>query len=152
MKHFAESEAACHIIAMGEVKDSWNVVVCFQEIEEMDADDIMARQVEQLDREKREMQMKLKLQEKRVDHFERAKRLEEIPLLTKQYEEFVVADKEFWDQEQEEKVTYRCKARKQNSEAKILLEVLGSCQLLTVLIIYKTIHTHKKYIHTKRGK
>ena len=36
-----------------------------QEIEEMDADDIMARQVEQLDREKREMQMKLKLQKKR---------------------------------------------------------------------------------------
>lgn len=32
----------------------------------MDADDIMARQVEQLDREKKEMQMKLKLQEKRV--------------------------------------------------------------------------------------
>ncbi len=75
-----------------------------QEIEEMDADDIMARQVEQLDREKREMQMKLKLQEKRVDHFERAKKLEEIPLLMKQYEEFVVADKEFWDQEQDEKI------------------------------------------------
>ena len=71
----------------------------------MDADDIMARQVEQLDREKREMQNKLKLQEKRVDHFERAKRLEEVPLLTKQYEEFVVADREFWDEEQEEKVT-----------------------------------------------
>ena len=66
--------------------------------------DIMARQVEQLDREKREMQMKLKLQEKRVDHFQRAKRLKEIPLLTKQYEEFVVADKEFWDQEQDEKI------------------------------------------------
>lgn len=32
----------------------------------MDADDIMARQVEQLDREKREMQMRLKLQDKRV--------------------------------------------------------------------------------------
>ena len=75
-----------------------------QEIEEMDADDIMARQVERLDREKRGMQMELKLQEKRVDHFERAKRLEEIPLLTKQYEEFVVADKEFWDQEQDEKI------------------------------------------------
>lgn len=72
-----------------------------QEIEEMDADDIMARQVEQLDREKREMQMRLKLQDKRVDHFERAKRLEEIPLLVKEYEEFVVADKEFWEQQQD---------------------------------------------------
>ena len=70
----------------------------------MDADDIMARQVEQLDREKKETQHKLRLQEKRVDHFERAKRLEEIPLLIKQYEEFVVADKEFWDEEQEKTV------------------------------------------------
>ena len=42
----------------------------------------------------------------KVDHFERAKRLEEIPLLMKQYEEFVVADKEFWEQQQDEKVAY----------------------------------------------
>ena len=34
----------------------------------MDADDIMARQVEQLDREKKEMQTKLKSQEKRVKY------------------------------------------------------------------------------------
>jgi len=32
----------------------------------MDADDILARQVEQLDKEKRELQIKLKTQEKKV--------------------------------------------------------------------------------------
>ena len=32
----------------------------------MDADDILARQVEQLDREKRELQLRLKTQEKKV--------------------------------------------------------------------------------------
>ena len=42
---------------------------CFlvkQEIEAMDADDILARQVEQLDKEKRELQTRLKTQEKKV--------------------------------------------------------------------------------------
>ena len=43
----------------------------------------------------------------KVDHFERAKRLEEIPLLVKEYEEFVVADKEFWEQQQDSEVK-RC--------------------------------------------
>ena len=32
----------------------------------MDADDILARQVEQLDKEKKELQMRLKTQEKKV--------------------------------------------------------------------------------------
>ncbi len=66
------------------------------------------------------MQMKLKLKEikKRVDHFERAKRLEEIPLLTKQYEEFVVADKEFWDQVQDEKIKIAIREREKAVEMK----------------------------------
>lgn len=34
----------------------------------MDADDILARQVEQLDKEKRELQIRLKTQEKKVKH------------------------------------------------------------------------------------
>ena len=38
-------------------------------------------QVEELENEKRQLIAKLKAQEKRVDHLERAKRKEEIPLL-----------------------------------------------------------------------
>ena len=34
----------------------------------MDADDILARQVEQLDKEKRELQIRLKTQEKKVKY------------------------------------------------------------------------------------
>ena len=34
----------------------------------MDADDILARQVEQLDKEKKELQIRLKTQEKKVKH------------------------------------------------------------------------------------
>jgi hypothetical protein len=104
----------------------------------MDADDIMARQVEQLDREKREMQMKLKLQDKRVDHFERAKRLEEIPLLTKEYEEFVVADKEFWDEEQEETVTFQ-------SHFKILTHCSMKAAITQDIKYHKIWHVHVSF-------
>ena len=41
-------------------------VLYVQEIEAMDAHDILARQVEQLDKEKRELQIRLKTQEKKV--------------------------------------------------------------------------------------
>ncbi|CAF90142.1 unnamed protein product [Tetraodon nigroviridis] len=47
----------------------------------------MAKQVEQLEKEKKELQERLKNQEKKIDYFERAKRLEEIPLIKKAYEE-----------------------------------------------------------------
>jgi translation initiation factor 3 subunit A len=40
--------------------------VLFQVIAEMDVEDILAKQVEQLEREKRELQEKLKSQEKKV--------------------------------------------------------------------------------------
>jgi single-stranded DNA-specific DHH superfamily exonuclease len=53
----------------------------------MDADEIAAREVEELQKERRELQQKLKSQEKKVDYFERAKRLEEAPLLQKAFEE-----------------------------------------------------------------
>jgi translation initiation factor 3 subunit A len=40
-----------------------------------------------LQKERRELLQKLKSQEKKVDYFERAKRLEEIPLLQQAFEE-----------------------------------------------------------------
>jgi len=40
-----------------------------------------------------------------VDYFERAKRLEEIPLLTKYYEEERLRMKEVWEQQEQERVS-----------------------------------------------
>ena len=39
-----------------------------------------------------------------VDYLERAKRIEEIPLLKQEYEEFIVKDKEWFEQAEKEKV------------------------------------------------
>ena len=47
----------------------------------MDADKIAAREAEELQKERKEQQQKLKQFEKKLDYFERAKRIEEIPLL-----------------------------------------------------------------------
>ncbi|XP_002738406.1 eukaryotic translation initiation factor 3 subunit A [Saccoglossus kowalevskii] len=74
------------------------------ELKEMDADEIMAKQVEQLEQEKKELQTRLKAQEKRIDYFARAQRLEEIPLLKKDYEEFALMDRETWDNEEEKRI------------------------------------------------
>lgn len=40
----------------------------------------------------------------KVDYFERAKRLEEIPLLQKSLEEKQVQDKAFWEQQEKERI------------------------------------------------
>merc|ERR1712123_63191 len=75
-----------------------------EEIAKMDADEIMAKQVEELEKEKKELQVRLKAQEKKVDHLERAKRLEEIPLLKLQFEEFKEEAKVVWEEQEEDRI------------------------------------------------
>jgi len=70
----------------------------------MDAETITAREMEELQKERREMQQKLKSQEKKLDYFERAKRLEEIPLLQKAFEAKQIADRQFWEQQEKERI------------------------------------------------
>ncbi|KAK7901404.1 hypothetical protein WMY93_018173 [Mugilogobius chulae] len=76
-----------------------------ENLEELDPDFIMAKQVEQLEKEKKELQERLKNQEKKIDYFERAKRLEEIPLIKKAYEEQRVKDMELWELQEEERIS-----------------------------------------------
>merc|ERR1712106_309168 len=75
-----------------------------EEIANMDADEIMAKQVEELEKEKKELQVRLKAQEKKVDHFERAKRLEELPLLKSQFEEFKDEARNDWEEQEKERI------------------------------------------------
>ncbi|XP_076830245.1 eukaryotic translation initiation factor 3 subunit A [Brachyhypopomus gauderio] len=75
-----------------------------EDLEELDPDFIMAKQVEQLEKEKKELQERLKNQEKKIDYFERAKRLEEIPLIKTAYEEQRLKDMELWELQEEERI------------------------------------------------
>ena len=54
-----------------------------KELASLDTEAIMIKQVEELENQKRQLIARLKAQEKKVDHLERAKRKEEIPLIQK---------------------------------------------------------------------
>ncbi|GFU02002.1 eukaryotic translation initiation factor 3 subunit A [Nephila pilipes] len=74
------------------------------ELEKLDPDDLLNKHVEQLERERKDLQSKLRKQERKVDHLERAKRIEEISLLLAEYEENKVKDVEFWEQHEKERI------------------------------------------------
>jgi len=83
-----------------------------EDISKLDPDLIMARQLEELEKERKELQTKLKSQEKKVDFFERAKRIEEIPLLEKHLAESQVKNRELWNQQEEERIAQLLEERK----------------------------------------
>jgi translation initiation factor 3 subunit A len=56
-------------------------------MENLNTDDLMKLQVEQLEKEKKDLNQRLRIVAKRVDHIERAYRKEERPLLGQDYEE-----------------------------------------------------------------
>ncbi|XP_005182538.1 eukaryotic translation initiation factor 3 subunit A [Musca domestica] len=68
-----------------------------ESIKKLDPEQIAARESEELQRERKELQNKLKSQEKKIDYFERCKRMKEIPLFEKYLSEKMVKDKEFWE-------------------------------------------------------
>merc|ERR1712142_527213 len=75
-----------------------------KEIDEMDPDDILQRQYEQLDREKRDQLTKLRAQEKRIDHLVRAMRIDEIPLLEEHIAKKRIQDQKDWETEESQRV------------------------------------------------
>merc|ERR1739848_11325 len=85
-------------------------------ITKMDADEIMAKQVEELEKEKKELQVRLKAQEKKVDHPERAERLEEIPLLKLQFEELKEEAKVVWEDQEKDRIEEEKKERASDIE------------------------------------
>merc|ERR1712045_392346 len=75
-----------------------------EELGTLDTEKILDLQVLELEKEKKELQVRLKKQEKNVDHIERAKRQEEIPLLKLQFEEFKEESKQVWEEQEQERI------------------------------------------------
>merc|ERR1711988_1213175 len=67
-----------------------------KELAELDTEQIMIKQVEELENEKRQLVARLKAQEKKVDHLERAKRKEEIPVIKEAMKKDEEEDKIIW--------------------------------------------------------
>lgn len=62
------------------------LMTCLQDMENLSTDNLMKLQVEQLEKEKKELNERMRIANKRLDHIERAYRKEERPLLAKDYE------------------------------------------------------------------
>ena len=75
-----------------------------KELAELDAEKIIIAQVEELENEKRQLVARLKAQEKKVDHLERAKRKEEIPVITEAMKKDEEEDKVIWKNKEEERI------------------------------------------------
>ncbi|WWC71542.1 uncharacterized protein I206_105500 [Kwoniella pini CBS 10737] len=76
-----------------QLADKGALKVDIKNIEDLDSSKLVALQVEQLAKEKREHAERLRIVGKRVDHLERAMRKEERPLLADDYERQKVEDK-----------------------------------------------------------
>ncbi|CAG8590568.1 4176_t:CDS:2 [Diversispora eburnea] len=74
-----------------------NLKVQPKDLENLDTDKLVQLQVEQIEKEKRELNERLRVTAKRMDHVERAYRKEEIPLLEKDYELQKKADRAYHD-------------------------------------------------------
>ncbi|KAG2346067.1 hypothetical protein BDR05DRAFT_959635 [Suillus weaverae] len=74
-----------------------NLKVSVDEMEDLSTDSLMRMQVEQLEREKKELNQRLRTAAKRIDHIERAYRKEERPLLAEDYAEQQATDRTIFE-------------------------------------------------------
>ena len=87
-----------------------------EELLSLDAEEILQKQVEELEKERKELQQRLKAQEKKIDYMERAKRIVEVPLYNANFEKQKEKDKEFWKIEEEKRVKKLIEEHRQNLE------------------------------------
>jgi translation initiation factor 3 subunit A len=89
-----------------------------QDVENLNTDNLMRLQVEQLEKEKREREARLRVIAKRIDHVERAYRQEERPLLAKDYELQQASDRATFEQVQKARIDSARLDHKRNLETK----------------------------------
>lgn len=77
-----------------------------------DPEEIAREEQNALLRERKELQARLKSQEKKIDYFERAKRIEEVPLIKDYLKEMVVKEEVFWQTQEETRIENAIAERK----------------------------------------
>ena len=87
-------------------------------MENLNTDKLMIIQVEQLEKEKKDLNSRLRIMAKRVDHVERAYRKEERPLLDKDYEEQQGNDRQTFEAVQRARLDSAKLAHQLNLETK----------------------------------
>lgn len=78
----------------------------------IDPEEIAKEEQNALIRERKELQSRLKSQEKKIDYFERAKRIEEVPLIKEYLQEMVVKEEVFWENQEKTRIENAIAERK----------------------------------------
>lgn len=119
----------------------------------MNTDNLMRLQVEQLEKEKREREARLRVISKRIDHIERAYRQEERPLLAKDYELQQASDRTTFEQVQKGRIDSARLDHKRNLETKKRLSrVLPEFETRKAIILEKRSAEYKHKQTTAQAK
>ncbi|GFY51631.1 eukaryotic translation initiation factor 3 subunit A [Trichonephila inaurata madagascariensis] len=81
------------------------------ELTQVDPESLLTKHIELVKREKKEFLRRLRKQEKTIFHMERAKRMEEIPLLKLEYEKEKVEIHERWEHDEKRRIQKFCEER-----------------------------------------
>jgi len=87
-----------------QLKDKENIEIKTQAAKQRDEAIGMKEDLEQAKKEQKELYQKQRRLERKIDHLERAKRLEEINLLEKEYEKWCVQDRKIWEECQQQHI------------------------------------------------
>ncbi|OCH86931.1 hypothetical protein OBBRIDRAFT_890151 [Obba rivulosa] len=120
------------------LKEKGTLKVDVSEMENLSTDNLMRLQVEQLEKEKKELNERMRIISKRLDHVERAYRKEERPLLSKDYEEQQESDKAAFEAAQKARLEAAKLAHEHDLETKNRLSrMLGDYKVHREVIISK---------------
>ncbi|KAI0641743.1 hypothetical protein C8Q79DRAFT_989113 [Trametes meyenii] len=100
------------------LKEKGTLKVDIKDMEGLSTDNLMRLQVEQLEKEKKELNERMRILSKRLDHVERAYRKDERPLLAKDYEVQQANDKAVFEETQKARVEAHRAAHEQDIETK----------------------------------
>jgi len=105
----------------------------------MDTDSLRRLQVIQLDKERGELNERLRVTGKRIDHFERALRREEIPLLERDYEEQLANEAKIYEHNKQQKLALAAARHRESLNLKRRLQ-----RILPDYQTYRTVIEEKK--------
>lgn len=103
---------------------SWKLfllIIYSQKLENYDTEGLITIQVAQLEKEKKELNERLRVVSKRIDHIERAYRKEEHPLLAQDYERQQKTDREAFEASQKTRKESAKKAHQEDLATKVRL-------------------------------
>lgn len=110
----------------------------FKDVDNLTSEVLLRMQVEQLDKEKKELNERMRVIAKRLDHIERAYRKEERPLLAKDYELQQASDKTAHEIAQKSRVETARLAHQQDLETKKrLLRIMDDYKAYRAVVIDK---------------